>query len=138
MAFVNPDEMTQDWGTPFTPEVIDSVSDFCVYCCDEECAQALWNLLMQHKEYGRCVSPTFTEHNWWVQKWPCYRFEGGVAMKHDSVRTYECEEIGWSALPKYTFYAGCADLPDIEMPEDIGLLVYQELLEVSKHDKKPE
>lgn len=122
MAFVDPNEMTQDWSTPFTPEVLDSVVDFCVYCCDEECAKALLQLLMQLREHGHYVSPAFTQDNWWHPSVPCYRFENGVALKHDSINTYE-QDIGWARLPKYTFYAGCAELPDIDIPADIRLLV---------------
>lgn len=123
MAFVDPNEMTQDWSTPLTPDVLDSVVDFCVYCGDEECAKALWQLLMQRREHGCGVSPTFNQDNWWSPRIPCYRFEDGVARKHDSIETYE-QEIEWRRLPKYTFYAGGDALPDIEIPEDIGILVW--------------
>lgn len=109
--------MKQDWSRPFTVELCDSVRDFCVYCETEADAYALFDYL----------DSAFIPRNLEIQicqGYPCYRFEHGKLVKHDSVRTYESSDYyNWVALPKFTFYPGYTRLPELNIPDSSAPII---------------
>lgn len=102
--------MEQDWSSPFTMDLLDSIKDCCVYCATAED----WNILRGMITAARRVRVGRVQN--FDLPYPCLRFSGGKtdAIARGSVGFYERD---YAALPKFTFYGISAELPDINIPD---------------------
>lgn len=96
--------MRQDWSTPFTPDIISQIQEFCVQCSTKEAYLRLYSMLD--------VSRAQISSEWYPGH-PCMRVANGVAVGRWPTDRYE--QARYADIPKFTFDYSLPDLPIVDI-----------------------